>query len=292
MSRKQAFIDGIVNAVANFNVGYSQGAARSTIAALASSPSRAVDADCSSLIAFGLWRAGYTGSFRADAWTGNLRGIMTAAGFTARRWSRGTALHAGDVLLLEGATGKRGHVALYADAAGRTSQLFEAWLNELGGTIGGAPGDQGDETRMRPYVSHPDTVAGRWEWVLTPPAEAAASTTTAQEDFTVAEAERVIAHVTAVDGTVKATSQTVHAEVLALREQVSALAATVKALTANVNKVVDALPELKIGADSANKTKVRIGASSDGTAPLPATLAPEERAAIAAGITAEKEGAR
>ncbi|MDO4243813.1 MAG: hypothetical protein Q4C85_08680 [Actinomyces sp.] len=176
MGRIQDSINYMVDAMVNRNVGYSQGSARHSITRLVTSPGSAVDADCSSSIAYAAWRAGYLPAYRPDAWTGNLRGILTAAGYQSIPWSRGASLHAGDVLLKE-----PGHVAMYVgDIRGiGTSLVAEAWINERGATLGGTPGDQtGGETRIIGYWGHPDTASSRWTHILRPPAD----TITTEED--------------------------------------------------------------------------------------------------------------
>jgi hypothetical protein len=121
-------------------------------------------ADCSSLVAWALNQAGLTPALGTDTYTGNLRPRLAAHGWQTLPGT--TTPQPGDVLLWEGH-----HTAICV----APDTLAEAWINELGTTIGGQPGDQtGQETRLIPASQHPDR--GRWTHLLRPP------TTSSQED--------------------------------------------------------------------------------------------------------------
>lgn len=153
-----------VAAVRDWSLGYSQGDERTDIRDGGS-------ADCSSLVAAAV-NAGYGNAaaawapLPATSWTGTLRAALTALGWRTLP-PQFPAL--GDVLLAEGS-----HVAM---AVAEDGTLAEAWIDENDDIVGGRPGDQTDEeTRLKNYAEHPDTLAGAWTHLLRPPAAATAPT--------------------------------------------------------------------------------------------------------------------
>ena len=155
-----------VTAVRDWSLGYSQGDERTDIRDGGS-------ADCSSLVAAAV-NAGYGNAaawapLPATSWTGTLRAALTALGWRTLP-PQFPAL--GDVLLAEGS-----HVAM---AVADDGTLAEAWIDENDDIVGGRPGDQtGQETRLKNYAEHPDTLMGAWTHLLRPPATQAAPTTRA-----------------------------------------------------------------------------------------------------------------
>lgn len=155
-----------VTAVRDWSLGYSQGDERTDIRDGGS-------ADCSSLVAAAV-NAGYGNAaawapLPATSWTGTLRASLTALGWRTLP-PQFPAL--GDVLLAEGS-----HVAM---AVADDGTLAEAWIDENDDIVGGRPGDQTDEeTRLKNYAEHPDTLMGAWTHLLRPPATQAAPTTRA-----------------------------------------------------------------------------------------------------------------
>ena len=168
---KHAAAAWIVTAVRDWSLGYGQG----------SGPGGRWDhrnggaADCSSLVAAALNHGGITPPLAYDTYTGNLRTRLTARGWQSLPTS--TTPQLGDVLLWEGH-----HTAMCIGP----DTLAEAWINELGTTIGGQPGDQtGQETRLIAASQHPDRT--RWTHLLRPPApfkEISLAVKTPQQDGT------------------------------------------------------------------------------------------------------------
>lgn len=117
--------------------------------------------DCSSAVAHSV-NSGY-GQVLLDwaTYTGNLRPRLAALGWQAIPLPAGTTTPLqGDVLLWEGH-----HTAMCTRI---DATIAEAWINELGGTLGGQPGDQtGQETRLTNAATHP--YRARWDWLLRPP---------------------------------------------------------------------------------------------------------------------------
>lgn len=149
-----------VTAVRDWSLGYSQGDERTDIRDGGS-------ADCSSLVAAAV-NVGYGNEastwapLPATSWTGTLRAALTALGWQTLP-PQFPAL--GDVLLAEGS-----HVAM---AVADDGTLAEAWIDENDDIVGGRPGDQTDEeTRLKNYAEHPDTLMGVWTHLLRPPATA------------------------------------------------------------------------------------------------------------------------
>lgn len=137
-----------------WSVGYSQGAERTDIRDGGS-------ADCSSQTNWAARAAGF--DIGAATYTGNMRHEYSTRGWQVL--DPGVEKHPGDILLAD-----HQHVAVYLGPAmvgGRIiwNAIGEAVVNEHGGIIGGAPGDQtGGETHVRSYYDFP------WDCVLRAPA--------------------------------------------------------------------------------------------------------------------------
>ena len=112
------------------------------------------DYDCSSFVISAYKAAGVP---LACTYTGDMRGDMLRCGFavvspSAVDLATGAGLEAGDVLL-----NYAHHTALYIGGG----RIVQASINERGGVIGGAPGDQtGREICERSYYNYP------WDCVL------------------------------------------------------------------------------------------------------------------------------
>lgn len=112
------------------------------------------DYDCSSFVISAYKAAGVP---LACTYTGDMRGDMLHCGFAvvssaAVDLATGAGLEAGDVLL-----NYAHHTALYIGGG----RIVQASINERGGVIGGAPGDQtGREIVERAYYNYP------WDCVL------------------------------------------------------------------------------------------------------------------------------
>ena len=112
------------------------------------------DYDCSSFVISAYKAAGVP---LACTYTGDMRGDMLRCGFAvvssaAVDLATGAGLEAGDVLL-----NYAHHTALYIGGG----RIVQASINERGGVIGGAPGDQtGREIAERAYYNYP------WDCVL------------------------------------------------------------------------------------------------------------------------------
>ena len=114
------------------------------------------DYDCSSAVITAWELAGVPVKSSGATYTGNMKSVFLACGFADVTASinrvLGTGLQRGDVLLNE-----QRHTAMYIG----NGQEVEASINELGGTTGGAPGDQtGSEFLIRSYRNYP------WDCVL------------------------------------------------------------------------------------------------------------------------------
>lgn len=143
------------------------------------------ETDCSAMTS-GCVNVGYGHGLRewaplpADTWTGNIRPRLVALGWTVAAPRRPKL---GDVLLYEGS-----HVAMCVADDGT---LAEAWADENWRASGGKTGDQtGNETRLMPYGTHPDTVRGRWTHLLIPPTTTT-TTTTETKAVTVAATDTI-----------------------------------------------------------------------------------------------------
>lgn len=124
------------------------------------------DYDCSAAVIQAWELAGVPVKSNGATYTGNMRGVFLRCGFedvtSLIDLASGTGLQRGDVLL-----NVVHHTAMYCGAG----QEVEASINELGGTIGGQPGDQtGREFLVRPYRNYP------WDCVLRYSGESAGST--------------------------------------------------------------------------------------------------------------------
>ena len=115
--------------------------------------------DCSSAVSWAV-NSGFNAIvLDHSTYTGNLAERLTNLGFSALAGN--TTPQVGDVILASG------HVAMCV----APGILAEAWINERGGILGGAPGDQtGQETRLIAYDDHPFTLTGRWISTFRPPA--------------------------------------------------------------------------------------------------------------------------
>lgn len=114
------------------------------------------DYDCSSAVITAWELAGVPVKSSGATYTGNMKAVFLRCGFADVTASvnrvLGTGLQRGDVLLNE-----QRHTAMYIG----NGQEVEASINELGGTTGGAPGDQtGSEFLIRSYRNYP------WDCVL------------------------------------------------------------------------------------------------------------------------------
>lgn len=114
------------------------------------------DYDCSSAVISAWEQAGLPVKSKGASYTGNMYAAFTACGFrdvTAEaELSDGGGLVRGDVLL-----NHRKHTAMYCGGG----LMVEASINELGGIVGGQPGDQnGREFRVTQYRNYP------WDCVL------------------------------------------------------------------------------------------------------------------------------
>ena len=114
------------------------------------------DFDCSSAVIAAWEMAGVPVKSSGATYTGNMRGAFLRCGFkdvTAKiDLAVGSGLERGDVLL-----NYENHCALYCG----NGREVEASINELGGSTGGAPGDQtGSEFLIRSYRNYP------WDCVL------------------------------------------------------------------------------------------------------------------------------
>lgn len=114
------------------------------------------DYDCSSLISWAYYNAGINTRPGSTPTTSGMYSVFKAAGFQdvtgQADLGAGSGLIRGDVLLTPGS-----HTAMYVGEG----QLVEASINELGGTHGGATGDQtGKEIWVHAYYNFP------WTYVL------------------------------------------------------------------------------------------------------------------------------
>lgn len=141
------------------------------------------NADCSALVsgcyniaAHHEWGEPFTaGYFPRDTWTGNIREYALERNFAdiSDSWVGNVPTggwYAGDIVLSEGASGGRGHVAMIINGgSGPDSDgalLAEAWIAE-DGSIDGWEGDQtGDEVRIIAYNDHPYTQQAAWTHAL------------------------------------------------------------------------------------------------------------------------------
>ena len=144
----------MIRAVRDWSLGYGQGSGTGGRHDIRDGGA----ADCSSLVSWAYNGGGLTPTLPDDTYTGNIRERLVARGFTVLDPAT-TTPRAGDSLLWEGH-----HVAMcVAD-----DLLAEAWINELGTTTGGQPGDQtGQETRLQQASTHPYRHA--WTHLLRPP---------------------------------------------------------------------------------------------------------------------------
>ena len=114
------------------------------------------DYDCTAAVIQAWELAGVPVKLNGATYTGNMRGVFLRCGFEDVTGqidlATGTGLERGDVLL-----NIINHTAMYCG----NGQEVEASINELGGTIGGQPGDQtGREFLVRTYRNYP------WDCVL------------------------------------------------------------------------------------------------------------------------------
>lgn len=114
------------------------------------------DYDCSSAVITAWEQAGVPVKSNGATYTGNMYGVFIACGFkdvtASVNRSTGAGLRRGDVLL-----NKQRHTAMYCG----DGMEVEASINENGGIVGGAPGDQtGRELLIRQYRNYP------WDCVL------------------------------------------------------------------------------------------------------------------------------
>ena len=114
------------------------------------------DYDCSSAVITAWARAGVPVRFAGASYTGNMYSAFKKCGFVDVTQSvnlkAGSGLMRGDVLL-----NRKSHAAMYIG----DGQIAQASINEKGGAVGGAPGDQtGREFLIRSYYNYP------WDYVL------------------------------------------------------------------------------------------------------------------------------
>ena len=163
--------------IAQLPIGYSQ-VNRLTFKRTIADHAVAGDIDCSALAAGVYNLAGIVPAFPDSTWTGSIRQLATARGFTALTWSPSYEPAAGDLVLSERASGGLGHVAIITG----TDNLVEAAADEHGEINGGTAGDQtGLEVWATSYSGHSMTRTRRWTHILVPPAVAATKNTTPNE---------------------------------------------------------------------------------------------------------------
>lgn len=158
MTKRQTFIDRMRYWCDTASLGYDQGN-RWDIR-------EGGECDCSSLVYWCLWEAGYgtkpANPYSQTLYTGTLARDLMAMGFS--KVANDGKPQPGDVLLND-----VNHVAVCTGPG----LLSQASIDENGRATGGASGDQtGEETNTRSYYDYP------WNAYYRPPAETGASTTT------------------------------------------------------------------------------------------------------------------
>lgn len=118
------------------------------------------EADCSSLCGAIVKLGGYNVNLADPFYTGSFRSRLVAAGFTAIRFSSLSQVRTGDFLL------KEGHHVEFAYTA---TTFYSDHIDEHGNIVGGAAGDQGNETSFRQAYNY----SGGWDYILRPPADPA-----------------------------------------------------------------------------------------------------------------------
>lgn len=144
------FIGNMIYYTELINVGYSQGTHRYDLW-------DGGQTDCSALVITCLKKAGFEVG-KANS-THDMRSNLVANGWNVLSWSI-NAVRPGDILLCDGY-----HTCAVVSGFGKSGQIAEAWINELGTIIGGKAGDQtGKETRVRPVYQCP--YGGGWKCIL------------------------------------------------------------------------------------------------------------------------------
>ena len=127
------------------------------------------EGDCSSVCGAIAAMGGYNVDLSDPFYTGTFRKRLTAAGFTAIKFTGLSQLKVGDFVL-----NTRNHVE-FVPSPGR---MFSANVDERGKALGGTAGDQ---TGREVCYKNAYIYSRGWEWILRPPAESSASTKSVPE---------------------------------------------------------------------------------------------------------------
>lgn len=203
----------VITAVRDWSLGYGQGSGVGGRWDIRDGGA----ADCSSLAATTANKGGVQPPLPQSTYTGNIRGLLNDRGWATLPGN--TTPREGDFLLLEGQ-----HVAVCVGGG----NLAEAWINELGDIVGGAPGDQtGNETRLIPADQHPYRY--RWTRVLRPPT-GTTPTTSEEDEMTPEQARKLDLLYWSLNNSLLPALSQVAQQVNRLQAQVPALSAAVETL--------------------------------------------------------------